>query len=96
MTLTLREPNRALTLTLLLNQMLPTQVVPISSSTSSVFTAQLGVKDKAPALRPFRGVHGNENRKIDCLRAVCDIKSIHDSHCTLPLRGKARFRGPEN
>ena len=33
-----------------------------------------------------RGVHGNENRKIDCLRAVCDIKSIHESHCTLRLR----------
>jgi len=33
-----------------------------------------------------RGVHGNENRKIDCLNAVCDIKSIHESHCTLGLR----------
>ena len=24
------------------------------------------------------GVHGNENRKNDCLSAVCEIKSIHE------------------
>ena len=37
--------------------------------------------DRTPP--PYRGVHGNENRKNDCLSPVCDIKSIHESHCTL-------------
>ena len=47
----------------------------------------LGVRLGLPAERPLalhscgldaRGVHGNENRKNDCLRAVCGTKSIHE------------------
>ena len=32
----------------------------------------------ACAVLMTRGVHGNENRKNDCLSAVCGIKSIHE------------------
>jgi hypothetical protein len=42
-----------------------------------------------------RGVHGSENREIVCLRAVCHIKSIHESHCTLALGSQAQARDPE-
>ena len=60
--------------------------VPVPSVNDGAIADSLGPPSESGRELQLGGFMETKNRKIDFLRAVCGIKSIHESHCTVCLR----------